>query len=102
MSAEVPAYTVVEYAGPPIEKIICRFDEKLRIINKETIYQDGGYMVIFAKGHSNWYKDLAALEAAGLGEVVPLIRLSDGAEAEVNKDIAERTTQRVIHKAAKD
>lgn len=102
VAVEVPAYRVFEYDGPPIEREVARFDEKARIIRKETVRMEGGYMVVFAKGHSNWYPDKAALEAAGLGEVVPLITLSEGAETEVNKDMPVRATRREIEKAPKE
>ncbi len=99
VSAEVPAYRVLEYDGPPIVKTYCRFDEKSRTIVKEDREITGGYLVVFPKGHSNYYESLDALEAAGLGDIVPVIRMAD--DAEVGKDIPEKTTQRVIEKASR-
>ena len=99
VSNEVPAYRVFEYDGPPIEKTVARFDEKSRTIIKETIYLEGGYMVVFAKGHRTYYENLAALEKAGHCEVVTLIRLGDSNEAEIGKDVPIKATQRVIEKA---
>lgn len=99
VSNEVPAYRVFEYNGPPIEKTVARFDERTRTIQKETIYLEGGYMVVFAKGHSTYFENLAALENAGLGEVVPMIKLGESNEAEMGKDLPVKVTQRVIEKA---
>lgn len=80
----IPAYVVVEH-HEPVDATVYRFDEKSRTIQKEEVKKSGGYMVLFPRGHSIFYDDLAALEKAGLGEVVPLINMKHN-EAEMNKD----------------
>lgn len=80
----IPAYVVIEW-NEPVDASVYRFDEKSRTISKEEVKKSGGYMVMFPRGHSIFYDDLAALEAAGLGEVVPLINMKHG-ETEANKD----------------
>lgn len=91
----VPAYKVVEH-DVPVTRTLSRFDEKTRQIVKEEVIIQKGYMVIFPRGHSNFYESLEALEAAGFGEVVPLITMNG--EAEVNNDLPVSATQRKIEK----
>jgi len=91
----VPAYKVVELDGS-FEKEVARFDEKSRTISRETVVVEGGYMVVFPRGHSIYVQTLEQLEEKGFGEVVPLIRMNF--EAEVNKEHAPSTTKRVITK----
>lgn len=77
----VPAYKIVEVPGPH-KRTISRFDEKTKTLIREDVMTDVGYMVFFPKGHSHMYHSLEALEAAGFGEVVPLINLAN--ESEIN------------------
>jgi len=91
----VPAFKVLEW-NEPVTKNSSRFDEKTRTIVREQVIIEKGFMVIFPRGHSNFYESLEALESAGLGEQVPLINY--GGESEANKDVPVPATRRVIEK----
>jgi hypothetical protein len=93
----VPAFKVVEW-NVPVPKTVYTFDEKTRtLVAKETMIE-GGYMVLFPRGHVNFYDSLEALEAAGLGDIVPLINMNHG-ESEMSPDAPMNSVQRVIEKA---
>lgn len=91
----VPAYKVYEVDGP-FEQEQSYFDEKTRTIGKKTVTIEKGYMVLFPRGHSNFYSSLDALEHAGFGEVVPLIQMN--LESEMNKDLPPSTVRREIER----
>lgn len=95
----IPAYKVYEYTGE-VHGTVAYFDEKTRTVERKDIVIDGGYLVVFAKGHSAFYKDLKALEKAGLGEIVPIIQ--HGQESEMNKEHEDKLpkTQRKIEREA--
>lgn len=80
---QVPAYKVVEVAGP-FTREVSMFDEKSKQIVKTPVVNEKGYMVFFPRGHSQMYHSIGALSRAGFSEIVPLINLAN--EAEVNRD----------------
>jgi hypothetical protein len=93
----VPAYKIVEMEGP-FHREISVFDEKERIIKKQPVIEDKGYMVFFPRGHSQMYFSTKALERAGFGEVVPLINMN--LEAEVSKDHQPKVVRQPIERNA--
>lgn len=92
----IPAYKIVEMDGP-FSREISVFDEKERVIKKQTVTADVGYMVFFPRGHSQMYYSIKALQSAGFGEVVPLINMGLG-EAEVNKAHPPKMVRQPIEK----
>lgn len=94
----IPAYKVVEMEGP-FQRMISKFDEKEKIIKKEPVVTDVGYMVFFPKGHSHMYHSKEALANAGFGEVVPLINMAH--EAEANKEHPVKTVHQPIERVSK-
>ncbi len=93
----IPAYRIVEQEGP-FKREVCTFDEKTKRIVKHEAISDVIYVVFFPRGHSQAYHSLEALENAGFGEMVPLIRTGDG-ESEVNKEHIVPTVKVPIEKA---
>lgn len=91
----IPAYKVMEH-NEPVVRLLSHFDEKSRTIVQQEVINERGYMVYFPKGHSRYYESLEALEAAGMGEIVPLITMSG--EAEMNTEHTDKlpTTRRKI------
>jgi hypothetical protein len=91
----IPAYKIVEMEGP-FHREISVFDEKERVIKKQPVVADKGYMVFFPRGHSQMYYSTDALTRAGFGEVVPLINMNH--EAEVSKDHQPKTVRQPIER----
>jgi hypothetical protein len=94
----IPAYKVVEMEGPFLHEVT-KFDEKTRILIREQVTSDIGYMVFFPRGHSHMYHSLKALERAGFGEIVPIINMK--MESEVNKDHQPPAARIPIEKVVK-
>jgi len=96
-SGPVPAYRIVEVEGPfQRERVV--FDEHTRELVRSEYTIEKGYLVLFPQGHSIMLDSLEALKKHGFGEVVPLITM--GREAEVNREMPQKTTKRVIERPA--
>lgn len=86
-----PAY-VVRASTEDRTRTVCQFDEKSKTITRrEVVVPAGeGFYVEFLRGHVNFYHSLEALEDAGFGEVVELIRSDSDSEMNSEHD-SEKT-----------
>jgi hypothetical protein len=94
-NAPIPAFKVVEVPGP-LKRTIVNFDEKTKQITRQEVVADKGYLVCFPRGHSIMKFSLEELDAAGFGEVVPLIQSNLNSEAEINEQRNQTTRREII------
>ena len=92
----IPAYKIVEVPGPHT-RTRTYFDEKSKQLVRDEVQEPVKYVIYFPRGHSISKWTLEEVEAAGFGEVVPLIR--QDSLAEINPGAQkEQTIPRTIER----
>jgi hypothetical protein len=77
----VPAYKVRVFSDDDVfERDITFFDEKTGTIQKKKTTFNGGFLVMFPRGHSLFYHNREALINAGFGSIARKIDLKGEAE----------------------